>query len=101
MMGILVLNYEKRRPSPALSNTTNKKIKDLVDELGNQVASNDFVPGESCDFCRFVVPLVHLTVSIDAEDRRVGCVNECLVTSTHQKIGTQHRAAISIPLHRT
>ena len=52
---------------------------DLVlvdDEVAHQVATCDLLLAEAGDLGSLVVPLVHATVRIDANDWRVGTVNK-------------------------
>jgi hypothetical protein len=52
---------------------------DLVlvdDEVAHQIATSDLLLAKAGDLSSLVVPLVHAAVRIDANDRRVGTVNE-------------------------
>ena len=52
---------------------------DLVlvdDEVAHQIATSDLLLAKAGDLSSLVVPLVHATVRIDANDWRVGTVNK-------------------------
>mmetsp|Transcript_74524 Transcript_74524/g.199238 ORF Transcript_74524/g.199238 Transcript_74524/m.199238 type:complete len:256 (-) Transcript_74524:620-1387(-) len=60
-----------------VQNLFNAHLVFLGDEI-LQLLTKNFLPSQTCDVCRFIVPLINQAVCVDSKNRRIGRVNKSL-----------------------